>query len=173
MRKVEVVAYDAHWMDRFREEAEQIEAVLGDNLVAIHHIGSTSVPGLVAKPIIDIMPVVKDIAAVDPYKEAMETLGYEAKGEFGIPGRRFFKKGGDARTHHVHVFEEGSPDSIRHLAFRDYLREHPDAAKAYGKLKQNLARQFPHDMEAYIEGKHHFVTELEQKAVTWYTNLRP
>lgn len=168
MRKVVVVEYDPQWPEMFAAEAEKLKAVFGRELTAIHHIGSTSVPGLKAKPIIDIMPIVKDIGAVDRFNEAMIRLGYEPLGEFGIPGRRFFPKGGEKRTHHVHVFQEGSKEALRHMAFRDYLRAHPEEAGQYGELKQRLAGRFPDDIESYMDGKDGFIKAMEQKALAWW-----
>lgn len=145
--------------------------IYGSKLYAIHHIGSTSVQGLSAKPIIDIMPVVKDLSNVDAYDEKMADIGYEALGEFGISGRRYFRKGGNERTHHIHLFEEGSPHIERHLAFRDFLRAHRDFAMAYSELKEGLAKDFPNDMEAYIAGKADFIKEVEKIALEWYREL--
>lgn len=156
------------WPILFRQEADKIEAILKQELIAIHHIGSTSVPGLKAKPIIDIMPVVKDIEKIDSYNKEMTSLGYEALGEFGIPGRRYFRKGGSHRTHHIHIFEEeNSTDIERHLAVRDYLRAHQDTADEYGELKAKLAQQFPNDSGAYSDGKDDFVKQLEETALEW------
>ena len=144
MRKIVVVDYHPEWAEAFEREAARIAEVLGENMVAIHHIGSTSVPGLCAKPIIDIMPVVRDIGAVDECNEGFIALGYTPMGEFGIPGRRYFHKGGDERTHHVHVFAEENAEAIeRHLAVSAYLRAHADEARAYGELKRALAARFP------------------------------
>ncbi|MCT2536030.1 GrpB family protein [Aquibacillus koreensis] len=168
MRRVEVCSYKDQWVVEFNEEAEKLECIFGSELIAIYHIGSTSVPGLVAKPVIDMMPVVKDISEVDQYNEAMQEIGYVAKGENGLSGRRYFQKGGDNRSHHVHMYQQGSDEIIRHIAFRDYVREHPDEAKEYGKLKERLAEQFPYDMESYLDGKDLFVKNLEQKALEWY-----
>ncbi|SEA98893.1 GrpB domain, predicted nucleotidyltransferase, UPF0157 family [Thalassobacillus cyri] len=168
MRKVEVVDYNKLWPEEFKKEAESLRTIMESILMNIHHIGSTSVAGLPAKPVIDIMPVVKKIEHVDPYNEAMEAIGYEAKGEHGIPSRRFFKKGGDDRTHHVHVFESGSPDIERHLAFRDYMRSHPEEAEAYGQLKIDLARKSPTDIQAYMDGKDSFIKDRERRALAWY-----
>lgn len=168
MRKVEVCSYQEKWPVLFQEEAERLSQLFGNELIAIHHIGSTSVPGLKAKPIIDILPVVKDISVVDRYNEEMQSLGYEPKGEFGLPGRRFFQKGGNNRTHHVHMFQDGNDEITRHLAFRDFLKSHPHIRKTYGELKESLAKQFPLDMESYINGKNAFVKEIERKALEWY-----
>src|SRR5690625_1792156 len=109
MRKVEVTSFNANWAQMFKEEADQFRNIFGSDMLAIHHIGSTSVPGLKAKPIIDIMPVVNDIDTVDHFNKEMEKIGYEPKGEFGIAGRRYFRKGKVERTHHVHFFEVGHP----------------------------------------------------------------
>lgn len=117
------------------------------------------------------MPVVKDISLIDKYVDEMARIGYETKGENGIPGRRYFQKGGNERTHHVHIYEKGSPDIERHLAFRDYLRVHPNIAKQYGDLKERLANQLPDDIDAYIDGKAEFASEIERQAVRWYRRL--
>ena len=139
---IEVVPYDARWPNQFEENASQIQPIFSDNFVAIHHIGSTSVPGLAAKPTIDILLEVKDIELVDKCNDPMGMLGYEAWGEYNIPGRRFFVKSEDNRTHHVHTFQVGSSEIARHLFFRDYLKSHPDEAKEYANLKIKLAHQF-------------------------------
>ncbi|NOU96615.1 GrpB family protein [Paenibacillus sp. LMG 31456] len=168
---VVVTGYNDNWKQMFREEAQKIKNIFGDELIDIHHIGSTSVPGLIAKPVIDIMPVVKDIEKIDSYNEQMIGLDYECMGEFGLKGRRYFRKGGDNRTHQVHVFQvENKEDINRHLAVRDYLRTHSEEAIQYGNLKESLAKQFPNDIEAYMNGKDTFVKELERIALDWYRN---
>ncbi len=124
--------------------------------------------GLPAKPIIDIMPVVKDISLVDAHNPEFRALGCDCRGEFGIPGRRFYAKGGDHRTHHIHIFEKSSEADIkRHLAVRDYLRSHPYTAREYAELKKNLAARYPHDNDGYCDGKDAYMKELEQKALKW------
>jgi len=168
MRRVEVTPYNEQWVRMYQEEAEKLCRIFGRQLVAIHHIGSTSVPGLDAKPIIDIMPVVHDISLVHEYNQLMRDIGYEPKGENGIPGRRYFQKGGDNRTHHVHVFQVGSPHIERHLAFRDYLRTHPNVAREYGDLKRKLAQEFLNHIESYIQGKESLVKAIEQRALEWH-----
>ena len=160
--------YDPAWPEEFRREAAAIARILGDNLTAIHHIGSTAVPGLAAKPIIDIMPVVRSLGAVDGSRAALESLGYEYLGEFGIPGRRYMRKGGDERTHQVHVFAQGDTVNItRHLAFRDFLRAHPDVCAEYAALKRALAARHPYDIESYCDGKADFVKKYESLALAW------
>lgn len=171
MMNVVVTEYNDNWKQMFQEESQKIKHIFADELVQIHHIGSTSVPGLQAKPIIDIMPVVQDIEKIDSFNEQMERLGYECMGELGMKGRRYFRKGGDHRTHQVHVFQVDNKEDIhRHLAVRDYLRIHSEEARKYGNLKENLAKQFPKDIEAYMDGKDAFVKELEGKALQWYRN---
>ena len=168
MRKVEVRPYDERWQSIFEEEVHNIHNILGAEIIEIHHIGSTAVNGLQAKPVIDIMPVVKEIGKVDEFNKAMTAIGYDPKGENGIAGRRYFQKGGDHRTHHIHFFEMESPEIQRHLAFRDYLRSHPQDAKKYGDLKEQLAMQFPFAIESYIKGKEQLAQEIENKAMEWY-----
>ena len=166
--KVIVTAYNPKWPQAFQEEAELITQVLQKEIVKIHHIGSTSVPGLHAKPIIDMIPVVKDITRIDDYTNEMAAIGYEGLGEYGILGRRYFRKGGDHRTHQLHLFDENQVEAIeRHVAVRDYLRMHPEEAVQYGSLKKQLAAQFPNDIDAYIDGKDLFVKQLEQRALIW------
>ncbi|MEG0942754.1 MAG: GrpB family protein [Angelakisella sp.] len=161
------------WAEMYEREAFEIKRILHAELVEIHHIGSTSVKGLRAKPVIDIMPVVKDVAAVDIHNEEFEQLGYECMGEYGMPGRRFFRKGGDNRTHHIHIFQENNrTDILRHLAVRDYLRTHPQVAKEYGDLKAELAEKFHDSIDGYCDGKDAFVKDIEQNALAWYGEQR-
>ena len=167
--KVEVVEYNKKWQILFQEEAQKIKSILGNELIDIYHIGSTAVENLKAKPIIDIMPIVRDITKVDDYNNEFENLGYESKGEYGIVGRRYFRKGLKIRTHHIHIFEISNfKDIERHLAVRDFLRTHPQDAFEYGELKSKLAIAYPSDIEAYCDGKDGFVKELERKALKWY-----
>lgn len=168
--KIVVVEHDPMWKEKYEKEAAKITDILKDILVSIDHIGSTSVEGLAAKPIIDILPVVTDIKKVDAYNAEFRALGYECMGEFGISGRRYFRKGGEEnRTFHVHVFgQESTHDIRRHLAVRDYLRSHKEEADAYGELKKKLAAKFTNDIDGYCDGKDVFVKELEKKSLAWY-----
>jgi GrpB-like predicted nucleotidyltransferase (UPF0157 family) len=169
IRKVEVVPYNPNWRSEFEIEAQQIAVALGENVVAIHHIGSTSIETIHAKPIIDILIAVRSIDKVDDRNPAIQALSYECLGEFGIAGRRFFRKNNPAgiRTHHIHTFEVDSAQIDRHLAFRDYLNAHPEAARQYSELKQQLARQYPHDIQAYMDGKDGFIRSIDLKAAAW------
>ncbi|WP_181679029.1 GNAT family N-acetyltransferase [Candidatus Protochlamydia amoebophila] len=163
MNKIEVVEYDPNWPELFEVEAERIKQALGHNCIEIHHIGSTSIPGLSAKPIIDMLPVVRNIQEVDKATKAMESLGYEVKGEYGIAFRRYFQKGKSLRTHNVHVYQEGDPEIIRYLNFRNWMRSHPDDANSYAKLKLELAKKFPYDSLQYCNGKDAFVANIDVK----------
>lgn len=166
--KVEVIPHDAAWRSKFADESKLISPALGDNLVRIHHIGSTSIPGIYAKPIIDILVEVKDITKVDDFNAAMTALGYEAMGEFGIPGRRYFRKHTESkRSHHVDIFTYASPEVERHLAFRDYMIAHPEDAQKYSELKRELAELYPEDIYGYMDGKDAFIKEMERQALAW------
>lgn len=167
-RRIQVVPYRRDWPARFQEEAKRLRGILGQEVVAIHHIGSTAIPSISAKPIVDILVEVQDITRIDGLNEAMIERGYRPQGAFGIPGRRFFIKGEDARrTHHVHVFQTGHPRVDEHVWFRDYMVAHPAEARAYGRLKKRLAAQFPEDIEGYVAGKDGFIEEINQKAREW------
>lgn len=176
VRTIEVAQYDAAWTTAFNREAVALSRVFGDSLVTIHHIGSTSIPGILAKPIIDILVVVHETKTIDRFSSAMEQLGYRIRGECldaevpGTPGRFYFSKDTDGvRTHQVHVCAIGHPEVADKLAFRDYLRSHPDQAAAYGSLKQRLALNHRHDIIAYMRGKDEFVKALLTEARRWST----
>lgn len=133
-KKIEVKSYDPVWPKTFEQEAAKIKDALGGNCIAIHHIGSTSVPGLLAKPVIDMICVVKNQAnAVQP----LESLGFTYKGEYNIPLRFYFNRSDGVETN-LHVYEEGHPEIELNLLFRDYLRTHPEARDEYAKLKESL-----------------------------------
>lgn len=170
MRIVEVVPHNSGWRTAFEEEAAQIRQAMGETVAAIHHIGSTAIAQIHAKPIIDILVEVHNLDQVDTRNSAMEALGYTAMGEFGMPGRRYFRKETTAgvRTHHVHTFAVGTAEAERHLAFRDYLNAHPAIAQHYSELKQKLAQAHSSDIEAYMDGKDPFIRETEQAALDWY-----
>lgn len=170
---IKVVEYDPNWKAEYLREEQAIKEIVHDDLVNCFHIGSTSVPHLKAKPIIDILLVVGDIEKLDTYAVQFERLGYEVMGEFGISGRRYFRKGGDDRTHQIHAFQYDSIQEIeRHLSFRDYLREHPEVCKEYGELKSRLADKYPTDIESYGDGKDDFVKKIEKEALKWHWSTR-
>jgi GrpB-like predicted nucleotidyltransferase (UPF0157 family)/GNAT superfamily N-acetyltransferase len=169
LRVVKVTPYDPQWPARFATEAAAVQTALGDTVIHIEHVGSTSAPGLAAKPIIDMMPLVRDVREVSKRITAMAAIGYIPRGEFGLPGRRYFVKGSaHARLVHCHIYAAGHPEVTRHLAFRDYLRTHPVALDAYAARKIELAQKHPTDIVAYMDGKDGLIKQLEAEALVWY-----
>lgn len=164
--RISMVPHNLAWRHEFQREAERVSAAVGSNAATVHHMGSTAIPTVYAKPVIDILLVVQDLAALDEKQPEMEVLGYEARGEYGIPGRRFFRRDNERgdRTHQIHAFEDGSPQIARHLAFRDYMIAHPETAQAYSDLKRELAAKHPEDIEAYMDGKDEFIQEINRRA---------
>lgn len=169
-RRIEVVPYNPSWTQMFETEKELLLDQLPFSVSGIHHIGSTSVEGLAAKPIIDILIEVADILALDKHQHCFESLGYECKGEYGIAGRRYYPKGGDNRTHHIHAFKTRSDHAIRHIAFKEYLKAHPSIAQEYGTLKMKIAESCNNDIDLYCQGKADFVTKHEKLAIQWWAN---
>ncbi|MEM6451802.1 MAG: GrpB family protein [Cyanobacteria bacterium P01_D01_bin.105] len=171
MRKVEVIPHDPKWREAFEVESKRIANALGTNVIAVHHIGSTAIPGIYAKPIIDLLVEVKDLVEVDERSASMEALSYEVMGEYGIPSRRYFRKNNQtgARTHHVHTFKVGSAQVERHLAFRDYMIAHPENAQRYSELKRRLAKEYPTNIDGYIDGKDGFIKAMDGNAAQWRT----
>lgn len=159
VRKIELAEYNPDWPVLFASEAKAIKAVLGASVINIHHIGSTAVPGLAAKPIIDILLEVADITALTR-ANPLKTLHYQARGESGIAGRRYFIKGGSVRTHHLHGFITGDANIARHLAFRDYLRANPAAAAEYAEVKRNAARACHNNGSVYAALKAPFLANF-------------
>ncbi|EMG2023413.1 GrpB family protein [Klebsiella pneumoniae] len=135
MRILTVVDYDEMWPTLFENERTLLQMTLGKVISRIHHIGSTSVPGLSAKPVIDILIEVANLEELDSLNQAMEGVGYTVRGENGILNRRYFTKGGSQRSHHIHAFTTGDAQIIKHLAFRDYLIKHNDVAIQYALMK--------------------------------------
>lgn len=163
IKRVELMPPNPEWAVQFEDAAAEIKAILGDNCIAVHHIGSTAIPDIYAKPIVDILPVVKNISVADAFNPQFEALGYVCMGEYGITGRRFYWRSKQKRTHNIHLFAEGHPAIARHVAFRDFMRANPDSAKAYSVLKQALARVFSDDTEHYQNGKSSFVQWIDYK----------
>ncbi len=134
-----VVPHDPRWAARYAETAARVAAVLAPLPLTLHHIGSTAVPGILAKPIIDMLGEVESLAVLDAAAPRLVAIGFEALGDYGIPGRRYFRLSeAGVRSHHLHVFAAAAPQVAQHLAFRDYLIEHPAVAAAYSALKAGL-----------------------------------
>ena len=164
-RIIELVPHDPAWGQQAQAEAARVTALLGSNVLAIHHVGSTAIPGIKAKPILDLLVVVRDLGRVDELNEQMLAGGYEPHGENGLPGRRYFvRRTGYTHTHHLHVFQRGHAEIERHLLFRDYLLAHPTQAQAYSRLKEQLALTFRSDPEGYTDGKSDFIREVDEQA---------
>jgi GrpB-like predicted nucleotidyltransferase (UPF0157 family) len=166
--------YNPEWPGEFELEAARLRSLLGDEVIAIYHIGSTSVPGLAAKSVIDLLPTVREIARIDELTPVLEQAGYHAWGEYGIPERRYFSKDhGEYRTHNVHIFQAGSPEIERHLAFIEYLKSHEQVRLEYADLKREVfAREVferqAEDMSTYNDGKNAWIKRTERLALEWY-----
>ena len=165
MRTIAVVPYDEKWPEAFSVESLLLKKILGKVAVTIYHIGSTAVPGLSAKPVIDILLEVSTIDELDKCHSAMSNAGYVGRGENDIPGRRYFIKGGNRRSHQVHAFSTGDQQIERHLAFRDYLRKNSDSAGAYAEIKLAAARVCHNDPQGYSALKAKFIEHHLQLAL--------
>ena len=165
--------YDPEWPRLAAAHADRLR-VFGPALVVVHHIGSTSVPGLAAKPIIDLMPLVRDLAEFDRLRERVEELGYKWHGELGIVGRRYciLEDQEGTRVVQLHFFQVNSPHVERHLAFRDYLRAHPEIARAYENEKRRARNLHPDDSHHYTDAKAAWIRDTEAKALNWYAQQR-
>ncbi|MCR5722501.1 MAG: GrpB family protein [Lachnospiraceae bacterium] len=150
-----VMPYDEHWKQDFLMIKKELTSVLGQLAMRIEHVGSTSVEGLSAKPIIDIDVVIKDYTVLEEVVSALGAIGYRHEGNLGIAGREAFKYEGKdhLREHHLYVCPEDSPELKRHIAFRDYLRTHPDAVREYSHIKEEGAELYPDNIDRYIEHK--------------------
>lgn len=148
-----IVPYSKAWPATFQALRARVEPALGALCRQIEHVGSTAVPGLPAKPVIDIdVTIVSDDQLRDVI-ERLAAIGYEYEGDKGVPGRYAFGSPPGLPDHHLYVCAEDNPELHRHLLFRDYLRRHPEEAAAYGELKQRLAKENPADRDVYTDGK--------------------
>ncbi len=172
---VVVVAYDPEWPRVFEGLERAWIAVLGDLAVAIHHVGSTAVPGLAAKPIIDVDVEIRTRADLPEVTRRLALLGYQHRGDLGVPGRESFQRDGASDLprdgsgrgwppHNLYVCATGCEELRRHLLFRDWVRNHPERVGAYASLKQRLAEMYRDDRESYIEGKAELVEEILAEA---------
>ena len=159
MPRVIVVDYEPSWPAVFAQISGPILDAVSDIAIAIEHVGSTAVRGLAAKPVIDIDVVVPRGRVADAIAR-LETLGYEHRGDLGVPQREAFRRPPGLPRHHLYLCPEGSLALANHLAVRDYLRAHPVEARAYGELKKRLAGEFAHDIDGYIAGKTDFLLAI-------------
>ena len=168
---VELVPHSPHWAGMAAHETSRLKAALGDELVTVHHIGSTAIPDIRAKPIVDLIPIVRSLARLDELESVVRALGYKWFGEFGLPGRRYCYLL-DANTGHrlfqLHCYQTGADEVPRHLAFRDYLREYPAIAREYESEKIRAAAISPADVNAYNDEKNDWIKRVERDALVWY-----
>lgn len=169
--QVRLTAYDPSWSKLFWDEVGTLSPLFEPHLLRLEHFGSTAVPGA-AKPVVDMLAVVDNISCADDVTDRLAALGYEAAGEWGIPGRRLFRKGGESRTHHLHVYQSDSPHIARHLVVRDYLRQHPGEREQYSQCKRQLDQVYV-DTREYSQAKHAYVDALERRAVEWAAARNP
>lgn len=164
-RNIVVEPYNEKWKQDFLAIREEISEAMGDLAISIEHVGSTSVEGLSAKPIIDIDVVIESRDILPEVVEALGRIGYRHEGDKGIPGREAFGYDGKEhlRNHHLYVCDKDSSELRRHISFRDYLRVHPEAVAEYSRIKKEGAALFPHDIDGYIDHKTPFIQGIYQK----------
>ena len=165
-KRVVVLPYDEQWRQDFLKIEAELSEALDQLAIGIEHVGSTSVRGLSAKPIIDIDVVIKDYGELENVITALGKIGYQHEGDLGIAGREAFRYDGKEhlRKHHLYVCPEDSPELKRHIAFRDYLRTHPAAVREYSRVKEEGAALYPDDIERYIEHKSPFIEKIYAEA---------
>ena len=161
-KKVTVLPYDEKWKSGFEEIKSELQAAIGDLILGIEHVGSTSVEGLSAKPCIDIDVVIRDYSVFEAVVRGLESIGYTHEGDLGIKDREAFKYSDKPHllSHHLYVCPANSEELHRHITFRNYLRENAEAAKRYGAVKEDAARLFPENIDQYIEYKSPCIEEI-------------
>ena len=164
MSKVVVVEYDPGWPETFARLRDAVWPAVAEHAHSIEHVGSTSVPGLAAKPVIDMTIVVRDDAGLPRVIASLADIGYTHRGDLGVAGREAFRAPAALPRHHLYACVAGDKSLMNHLAVRDTLRGDAERAQAYGDLKQQLATRFPDDMESYLEGKTDFILGILDEA---------
>jgi GrpB-like predicted nucleotidyltransferase (UPF0157 family) len=173
---VELVPHEPQWAEMAKRESARLKSALGDVLIRVEHMGSTSIPGIMAKPIVDFIPVVTNLEALDAAQSEVEALGYDYLGEFGIPTRRYCRLNDPQtrkRKFQLHCFAVDSPEIARHLAFRDYLRAYPDIAKEYETVKRRAAALHPDNVLLYNDAKNDWIKTTERDALEWAAKQGP
>ena len=157
-----VSPYDEAWKSDFEKIKNELENALGDSILGIEHVGSTSVEGLSAKPCIDIDVIIKDYSVFEAVVDRLSAIGYVHEGDLGIPKREAFKysEKPHLKKHHLYVCPQDSEELRRHITFRDFLRSHPEAVQKYGQIKEAAAERFPNDIDGYIRYKSPCIEEL-------------
>lgn len=168
---VDLQPHSPAWAESVVREIQRIAPAFGENLVDIHHVGSTAIKDISAKPILDLIPVVRHLSELDRQQSALEKLGFEWWGEYGLPGRRYCTLADPVtslRKVQLHCFEVGSAEIERHLAFRDYLNSHPLVAKTYDQLKARCRDLHPLDSHAYSDCKSDWIRSTEAEAIAFF-----
>ena len=165
-KKIQVLPYDPQWKENFQTIRQELSLALNGLALRIEHVGSTSVEGLAAKPIIDIDVVISDHTPLESVVAALSAIGYQHEGDLGIPQREAFRY--DAKPHlqkhHLYVCPESSPELRRHSVFRDHLRSHPEAAAEYGRVKMEAALLYPEDIDNYLQYKGTIIKRIHIQA---------
>ena len=165
---VRLKKHNPKWKELFEKEKKLLLKKFPDIILEISHGGSTAIPGMPAKPIIDMFTAVKSLKSIESVKKELEKLCYEYRGEEGVPGRILYVKnmrgGREIRTHHLQFVEKGNKEWKNHLLIKNYYLEHPGAVKEYAKLKKELANKYPDNRPLYSEGKQKFVKAILKKA---------
>ena len=164
---VEIVDYEPAWSAVFADLGATLRGGLCDVAVRIDHIGSTAVPGLAAKPVIDVQISVQSLEPVDSFRAPLEALGYRYRADNPERTKRYFREPPGHRRTHIHVRQLGSFSQQFPLLFRDYLRSNPSAAADYATIKVQCAERFRHDRKGYVEAKEPFVWEIIRRADAW------
>ena len=161
-KKVIVLPYDNSWKSAFEKIKQEIESAIGDLILGIEHVGSTSVEGMSAKPCIDIDVIIKDYSTFDIVVSKLDTIGYTHEGNLGIKDREAFKYTNKPhlQKHHLYVCPQYSKELLRHITFRNYLQSNQEAVKKYSLVKETAAKLFPNDIEKYMAYKSHCIEEL-------------
>jgi GrpB-like predicted nucleotidyltransferase (UPF0157 family) len=173
---VELWPFSPEWAETARHESARLKEALGEVLLAVHHIGSTSIPGILAKSIVDLIPEVTDLESLDAREDGIRALGYKWYGEFGLEGRRYCTLSDPTtgkRKVQLHCYAQGAEGLPRHLAFRDYLRAHPAIAKEYEAEKIRAAALHPGNVLDYNGAKNGWIKRTEQDAIAWWTQQKP
>lgn len=160
-QEVVIEPYHSEWIQEFEREQTKLWQALSSNAIQIEHIGSTSIAGMPSKPILDIAVSVANLNVTDMFIEPLRTLGYEYVPHLEFPNRRFFRRGERRKgTHHLHIYEQGSPEWVNILLFRNYLRSHPEKAAQYAQLKMQLASTYIEDRASYTQMKAPFIQSI-------------
>lgn len=170
-RPYHIEEYNPDWVKQFETQKAKLQSILGDEAIRIEHMGSTAVPGLAAKPQIDVLVEVRNLEAIPSFYDAMEATGYEPKGDYTMTGEEYFTldDASSVRLASVHIYPSHHPEVAFQINFRDYLKSHPDEVNNYGALKLSLQKQFPDDYKAYGEGKELYISSLRKRVQAWST----